>query len=59
MQAQPFSCVTWRVRFGQGFSGKTASVLPACTICTSMPSGPRSKLKAIVNVVASFALPCS
>ena len=45
--AQPFSDVTWRVRSGQGFSGKTASVLPACTICTSMSSEPRSMLKAI------------
>ena len=56
---QPLSDVTWRVRSGQGFSGKTASVLPACTICTSMSSWPRSMLKAIVNVVASFVLPCS
>ena len=45
--AQPFSDVTWRVRSGQGFSGKTASVLPACTICTSMSSEPRSMLKAL------------
>ena len=32
--AQSFSDVTWRVCSGQGCSGKTASVLPACTICT-------------------------
>ena len=57
--AQPFSDVTWRVCSGKGCSGKTASVLPACTICTSMSSGPRSMLKAIVNVVASFVLPCT
>ena len=57
--AQPFSDVTWRVCSGQGCSGKTASVLPACTICTSMSNAPRSMLKATVNVVASFALPCS
>ena len=56
--AQPFSDVTWWVRSGQGCSGKTASVLPACTICTSMSSGPRSML-ATVNVVASLVLPCS
>ena len=36
------------------------SVCPARVhICTSMSSGPRSVLKATVNVVASFALPCS
>ena len=57
--AQPFSNGKWRVRPGQGCSGKTASVMPACTICTSMSSGPRSMLKATVNVVASFALPCT
>ena len=57
--AQPFSEMTWWVRSGQGFSGKTASVLPACTICTSMSSGPRSILKATVNVVASLVLPFS
>ena len=57
--AQPLSDVTWRVRSGQVSPGKTASVLPACTICTSVSSGPRSILKATVNVVASFALPCS
>ena len=57
--AQPFSDVTWWVRSGQGCSGKTASVLPACTICTSMSSGPRSMLKATVYVVASLVLPCS
>ena len=57
--AQPFSDVTWQVRSGQGCSGKKASVLPACTICTSMSSGPRSVLKATVNVMASFAFPCS
>ena len=55
--AQPVSDVTWWVRSGQGCSGKTASVLPACTICTSMSSGPRSILKATVNVVASLVLP--
>ena len=54
--AQPFSDVTWRVCSGQGCSGKTASVLPACTICTSMSSGPRSMLKAIVNVVVALQL---
>ena len=31
----------------------------ACTICTSMSSGPGFMLKATVNVVASFVLPCS
>ena len=36
-----------------------ASVLPVCTICTSMSSGPRSMLKATVNVVPSLMLPCS
>ena len=44
--AQPFWDVTWRERSCQGCNGKTASVLPACTICTSMSSGPRSMLKA-------------
>ena len=57
--AQPFTDVTWRVCSGQGFSDKTASVFPAGTIRTSMSSGPRSMLKAIVNVVISFALPRS
>ena len=54
--AQPFSEMTWCVRSGQGCSGRTASVLPACTICTSISSGPRSMLKATVNVVASFCV---
>ena len=37
---------------GQGCSGKTASVLPVCTICTRASRAPRSMLKATVNVVA-------
>ena len=57
--AQLFSDVTWRVCSGQVCSSKTASVLPACTICISMSGGPRSMLKATVNVVASFGLRCT
>ena len=56
---QPFSDVTWRVCSGQGCSCKTASVLTACTICTSTSSGLLSMLKATVNVVASLVWPCS
>ena len=33
VEAQPFFEMTWRGRSGQGFSGRTAPVLPACTIC--------------------------
>ena len=40
----------------QGCSSKTASVLPQCTMCTSMSSGLRSMLKATVKVVASFCV---
>ena len=55
----PFSDVTWRVRSGQGCSGKTASVLPASTICTSFSSELRFMLKGTVNVVAFLVLHCS
>ena len=56
--AQPLSDVTWRVRSGQDSPSKTASVLPVHDL-HSVSSGPRSMLKATVNVVPSFALPCS
>ena len=58
--AQPFSDVTWRVRSGQGCSGKTASVPPRVhDLHQHVTSGPRSMLKATVNVVASPELPCT
>ena len=49
----------WPSRSLTSRDGKTASVLPACTIRTSMSSGPRSMLKTTVNVVASLVLPCN
>ena len=44
--AQPFSDRDVASVLCPGCSGKTASVLPACTICTSMSKAPRSMLKA-------------
>ena len=57
--ALPFSDVTSWVCSGEGCSARTASVLPACTICTNMSKAPRSMQKTTVVVVASFVLPCS
>ena len=57
--AKPFTGVTWWLCSGQSHSGKTASVLPACTIYTGMSSGPRSMLKATVNVAAPWCCPAA